>query len=190
MTLAPVVADSIPYYTVFDVLDGYPRWTGEIVWMIVGVALVIALACHLREWLPMPRPVRSAVMLVLLALLLVLLPVHVAAHRDFAAMRDAVREGRFTVAEGRVEDFHPPWRLNGNRTTPETFRVYSHKQTFRYRYLGSDVAPGFNVPSDRGGPIREGLRVRIADVDGRIARLEIAPESGSASGYIGARRAP
>ena len=190
MTLAPVAADSIPYYTVFNVLDGYPRWTEEMALTIVGVALVAALACHLRGWLPMPRPVRSGLALVLLLFALVLLPVHIAAHRDYAAMRDAIRAGRFTLAEGRVEDFHPPWRLNNDRTTRETFKVYSHKQTFRYSYLESELAPGFNLPSDRGGPIRGGLRVRIADVDGRIARLEIAPDSGASSGYISDKSQP
>lgn len=70
-------------------------------------------------------------------------------------------QSRRTVGGVRVEDFHPPWRLNQNRTTRETFKVYSLKQDFRYSYLESDLAPGFNPPSDRGGPIREGLRVHL-----------------------------
>jgi len=36
------------------------------------------------------------------------------------------------------------------------------------------VTAGFNNTLSHGGPIHEGLRVRIADVDGAIARLEIA----------------
>ena len=191
MTIAPVAVDSIPYYTVFDVRNGYPRWTAEIVFAAVAVAIVIVLACNLRGWIRMPRPVRSGLMLMLLFLALVLLPVHVAAHRDFAAMRDAVREGRFTVVEGRVEDFQPPRRTTGYRMSRETFKVYSHHQTFRYSYMESELAPGFNAPSDRDGPIREGLRVRIADVDGRIARLEIAPNGATnSSGYIGSAPQP
>ncbi|MFL5560996.1 MAG: hypothetical protein ACJ79K_05935 [Gemmatimonadaceae bacterium] len=191
MTIAPAPADSIPYYVVFNVLDGYPHWTAEIVFTAFSLALVLLLVANLRGWFTMPRPVRSGAILVLLAMALVLLPSHVFAHRDFAAMRDAVRAGKFTLVEGRVDDFHAPWRLNQQRTIPEKFTVYSHKQTFRYRYLESELAPGFNTPSDRGGPIRSGLRVRIADVDGRIARLEIAPDGGStAPGYIGETARP
>jgi hypothetical protein len=37
------------------------------------------------------------------------------------------------------------------------------------------VTQGFNDSQNHGGPMREGLRVRIADVNGEIARLEIAP---------------
>lgn len=191
MPSAPASADSIPYDTVFNVLDGYPRWTAEIVFMVFGLALVAVLVAEMRGWIRMPRPLRSGVSLVLLAMVLVLLPIHVLAHRDYAAMRDAMRAGHFTVVEGRVEDFHAPRRLNKGRKFPETFKVYSHKQTFRYSYLENQLAPGFETPSDRDGPIREGLQVRIADIDGRIARLEIAPTGPVArSGYIGATTQP
>jgi hypothetical protein len=43
----------------------------------------------------------------------------------------------------------------------------------RYRYSDFVLVPGFHTTTTRGGPIREGLHVRIADVDGEIARLEI-----------------
>ena len=188
MSIARAAADSIPYYTVFNVVDGYPRWTGEIVFSVAGLALAIALVAQLSGWIRMPRPIRSGVALGLLFLVLVMLPAHLIAHRDWAAMRDAVRAGRFTVVEGHVEDFSPPVRSR-NLKQRETFKVYSHKQTFRYRYLESEIAPGFNTPSDRDGPIYAGLRVRIADVGGRIARLEIAPSGhGKSPRYIEAPR--
>ena len=190
MTNALAPADSIPYYVVFNVLDGYPNWTAEIVFTLFGVALVIVLVAQMRGWIRMPRPVRSGVSLVLLAMVLVFLPAHLFAHRDYNAMRDEMRAGRFTVVEGRVEEFQPPSSLGGRRKFPETFKVYSHKQTFRYSYL-ENLGPGFSVPSDRGGPIRQMLRVRIADIDGRFARLEIAPEGSELrSGYIGAPAQP
>ena len=183
---ALAAADSIPYYTVFDVRDGYPHWTAEIGFALFGLALVIVLVAHARGWMRLPRPVRSGVSLVLLALVLVVLPAHAFAHRDYDAMCDAMRAGHFTVVEGRVENFQPPGSIGGRRKFPETFTVHSHKQTFRYSYLENQLAPGFNVPSDRDGPIRQSLQVRIADVDGRIARLEIAPRGAIArTGYIG-----
>ena len=191
MTNALAPADSIPYYVVFNVLDGYPHWTAEIVFTLFGLALVMVLVAQMRGWIRMPRPVRSGVSLVLLAMVLVFLPAHLFAHRDYNAMRDEMRAGRVTVVEGRVEEFQPPSSLGGRRKFPETFKVYSHKQTFRYSYLEGQMKPGFNTPSDRDGPIRSMLQVRIADIDGRIARLEIAPRGPVAeSGYIGEPAGP
>jgi hypothetical protein len=111
----------------------------------------------------------------MLVLLLNILPAHYFAHRDWQSMRDAMRAGRFTVVEGQVQEYRPPLRPSRRGKTPEKFMVRTDEGIFRYEYLESQIAPGFNLPADRGGPIREGLQVRIADVDGRIARLEIAP---------------
>ena len=171
-------SDTISYSTVFNVLDGYPHWAPAITFPIIGLVLVALLVMHLSGWVRMPRPIPSIITISLLVLLMVILPSHLFAYRDFKVMRDAMQAGRFTVVEGRVEEFRPPRRLNKQRTTPETFMVHSHERDFRYSYLESQLAPGFNLPSDRGGPIRDRLRVRIADVDGRIARLEIAPDVG------------
>ena len=78
----------------------------------------------------------------------------------------ALQEGRFEHVEGRVEHFRPG-RADGHPS--ESFDVAGH----HYHYSPSDWLYGFNHVSGAGGPVREGLRVRIADVDGVIARLEI-----------------
>jgi hypothetical protein len=52
----------------------------------------------------------------------------------------------------------------------ESFEVAGHC----YSYSDYVVVAGFNNTQSHGGPIRNGLRVRIADIDGQIARLEVA----------------
>ena len=52
----------------------------------------------------------------------------------------------------------------------ESFEVNGH----RFAYSDYIVTAGFNNTQSHGGPIREGLQVRIVAVDGRIARLEVA----------------
>ena len=82
-----------------------------------------------------------------------------------AGVRDRLQAGAFTLVEGTVTDFvagqadcHPM----------EHFTVSGHT----YTYCPYD-ASGFNQVSTDGGPIRPGLGVRIADIDGNIQRLEI-----------------
>jgi hypothetical protein len=87
-----------------------------------------------------------------------------------AGVRRALERGDYTVVEGTVQGFEPGDR-GGHRD--EQFSVRSGGRIHTYRYRSSQGRPGFHQSH---GPIREGLRVRIADVDGAIARLEIADE--------------
>lgn len=85
-----------------------------------------------------------------------------------AGVRRALQQGSYTVVEGTVYDFEPGDR-GGHRD--EQFSVRSGGRVHTYRYRSSQGRPGFHQSH---GPIREGLRVRIADVGGAIARLEVA----------------
>ena len=69
-------------------------------------------------------------------------------------------EGIVTGFSAGGKDGHPP----------EWFSVDGHL----FEYSNGDMEPGFNRASETGGLVRNGERVRIASVDGRIARLEIA----------------
>lgn len=81
-----------------------------------------------------------------------------------------LRRGEYTKVEGTIEDFVPgdPCCNRGRR--PEQFRVGTH----RYHYTPGSLDAGFTQTAGAGGPLRAGLRVRITDVGGHIARLEIA----------------
>jgi hypothetical protein len=86
---------------------------------------------------------------------------------EYRRMADAMATGRYEMVEGVVTQF-VPMPFEGH--AKETFSVAGH----RYAYADAIVTAGFNTSQSHGGPIHEGLQVRIADVDGAIARLEIA----------------
>lgn len=87
---------------------------------------------------------------------------------EHARVRRALERGDYTVVEGTVTEFARGDR-GGHRD--ERFSVRSGGRIHTYRYRSSMGAPGFHQSH---GPVRAGLRVRIADVDGAIARLEAA----------------
>ncbi|HTV49017.1 MAG TPA: hypothetical protein VMG59_11300 [Phycisphaerae bacterium] len=83
---------------------------------------------------------------------------------------NAYRNGNYAVVEGRVENFHPmPYEGHSD----ETFTVGNES----FSYSDYDIQPGFNQAASHGGPIRDGLQVRIAYYDGQILRLEIRADS-------------
>jgi hypothetical protein len=86
---------------------------------------------------------------------------------DYWSLRQALLTGQYEVVEGVVTDFVPMPRMGHAR---ERFVVNGR----RFEYSDYLVTAGFNNSSSHGGPIRLGLRVRIANVGGKIARLEIA----------------
>lgn len=86
---------------------------------------------------------------------------------EYWELRRALRSGQFEVVEGKVVDFVP---MPADGHVMERFTVNGH----RFEYSDAVPTAGFNNTQSHGGPIREGLIVRIAEVRGKIARLEIA----------------
>jgi hypothetical protein len=80
------------------------------------------------------------------------------------------RNGHYSWVEGIVEDFRPE-KFPDQRQ--ECFRVQT--QRFCYSYFINQ--PGFHQSADRGGPIHEGLPVRIAFLDDQILRLDVRSEN-------------
>lgn len=89
--------------------------------------------------------------------------------RERDQLASALEDGRFVTVEGVVSKFVP---MPEDGHPHESFEVAGR----RYEYSDYMVTAGFNRTQSFGGPVREGLRVRIADVEGTIARLEIARE--------------
>ena len=86
--------------------------------------------------------------------------------RDLAASHELER-GNCAVVEGVVENFHPMPK-SGHDT--ERFEVNG----VGFSYSDYIMSAGFNNTASHGGPIREGLPVRICHEAGDILRLEIA----------------
>ena len=89
---------------------------------------------------------------------------------EYLHLRSAFRRSQFSVAEGRVTSFRP-MPYEGHQD--ECFSVQS--QTFCYSDYG--VTAGFNNSASHGGPIREGLPVRVFYVGRAIVRLEIRSDA-------------
>jgi hypothetical protein len=86
--------------------------------------------------------------------------------REYTVLRSAYRRSQFSVIEGRVTNFRPmPYQGHQD----ECFSVQSH----RFCYSDYAVMAGFNNSASHGGPIREGLPVRISYVGSTIIRLEV-----------------
>ncbi len=78
--------------------------------------------------------------------------------------------GRCSVAEGPVTDFvSTPYSGYGGHSS-ERFTVNGK----RFSYSDIDVTSGFHNTATHGGPIREGLYVRINYSGNLILRLEVA----------------
>jgi hypothetical protein len=85
----------------------------------------------------------------------------------YRSLRDALVSGEAQVVEGPVTDF-VPMPYEGHSL--EHFTVNGH----HFAYSDFMETPGFHSTSSHGGPIRAGLRVRIASLNGVILRVEIA----------------
>ena len=84
----------------------------------------------------------------------------------------ALQAGRFSIVEGPVTEFDE--YFGGVFGKAESFMVSGKRFTVS-RYIGSaGEHGGFHQLSSQGGPIRDGLNVRIAYSGSEILRLEIA----------------
>ena len=87
--------------------------------------------------------------------------------RDASNAGQLLKSRKCQMVEGKVENFHP-MPASGHDT--ERFDV----KGVHFEYSDFIVSAGFNNAASHGGPIREGLPVRICYSDGEILRLEIS----------------
>lgn len=159
------------YRVIYDVAteSGLADW-----WflpIVVGMLCVlVAILYRRRKTLHAFQVSLLVVMTGFLACMIVAAIMGVRASRH--SLRHALATGRYTLVEGRVRDFEPD---DPAAHRPETWAVESGGNLYRYEFNAAETGPGFHKTSAYGGsPIYQTLRVRIADVDGIIARLEIA----------------
>lgn len=88
----------------------------------------------------------------------------------WADWRSAYDRGAYSTVEGVVHDFKP-MPYEGHQD--ECFWVKNEK----FCYSDYIVQPGFRQSASHGGPIREGLPVRIAYYEGQILRLDVRADS-------------
>jgi len=88
-------------------------------------------------------------------------------YRDYACLSKAIDSARVSVVEGVVNQFQP---------MPYTGHAMEHFCVNANCFAYSDyvITAGFNHTSSHGGPIREGLPVRVTFVGSTIVKLEVA----------------
>lgn len=157
------------YTTVFDVArDGFVEWK----FPALGLILVaVGAGMALYDW-RQPK-VRSTGMKRVFSLIYLTFAIlwtltsFTFLYSEYASLRDALVTGRYAVVEGVVTNFKP---APAEGHADEEFDVAGH----HYSFSDYVVIAGYHRSRSHGGAFREGLRVRIADVEGQIARLEIA----------------
>ena len=87
-----------------------------------------------------------------------------------AQLRDALGEGSYVRIEGIVHD--QPSGSSRDQTGP-SWVVESGEVAHWYRYDRSPLSVGYRRAAPGTGGLTNGARVRIADVGGRIARVEV-----------------
>lgn len=89
----------------------------------------------------------------------------------YTRLRGALDGGNARWVEGTVTEFVPQ---NSGTKRYERFVVVTPTGRHEYSYSANIGRGGYNGSSFHSGPLRDGQRVRIADVDGVIVVLEIA----------------
>jgi hypothetical protein len=84
-------------------------------------------------------------------------------YAEYSSLVAALHSGSYTTVEGVVEAYSP----QGSGRAPERWTVAGHEYWLPY---GGETENDFSEPA----VVHAGDHVRIADVRGRIARLEIA----------------
>jgi len=159
----------VHYEVVFDI-----NTVGYRAWWFPAVILVFAIVAVLVVRTVPPRPgvvmtpfLRAVPHLVSGMAVLITIFSFVLTYRELARLHDVLASGRAQVVEGRVTDFTP---MDDFVHKTESFRVGDRW----FAYSDAIETGGFNTSSTHGGPIREGLRVRVTYVGGTIVRLEAA----------------
>jgi len=153
------------YSVVFDVIEsGYRQWwfaASGFVFIAVGVVLVAFrrfLAPRNATWFPFAF-LGFAIIWTVFSFGLTF--------RDYYSLASALRDHRCAVTEGIVSEFHP---MPSTGHEDEWFIVDGRY----FHYSDFVVSAGFNNSASHGGPIREGIHVRVHHVENDIARLEVS----------------
>lgn len=83
-------------------------------------------------------------------------------------LRKSYAEGSFNIVEGIVDSFNSNPRDRDDNEM-ESFRV--HDQFFEYNYF--ELSPSFKHTAYHGGPLEEGMQVRVTYIGDVIVKLEV-----------------
>jgi hypothetical protein len=156
------------YRTVFDISQKAFNW-----WFpLAGVAFVLAGTVLIwlgkRNRWPLRRRLPGYFMVVFSSFWS--LTTFTDTYSEYHELRTTYRNGQFSVVEGPVTNFQP-MPYEGHRD--ECFSVMAQN----FCYSDYAISAGFNNSASHGGPIRDGLPVRVSYVGSNIVRLEVKEDA-------------
>ena len=161
---------SVAYRVIYDAEQlRFPAWPVASVGLAVALAGV-GLGAYLRRRGVTSAAARTVVTSAIIFGVSWSLLVGGGLYAQHGQLRSALDEKSFVSVEGVVYDSPqgPAKDVDG-----KSWVVESGKTAHWYRYDSSPLAVGYSRRAPGTGGLRDGARVRIADVSGRIARLEI-----------------
>ena len=160
------------FKTVFDATnEGYAWWFPAfgLIFVAVGVLLVFAPGLMHRayaSWRGTYRPIYSWIFFVFALLWTV--GTFLVTYLQYHTAMSCLNGGNCPVVEGTVTNFIPmPYTGHSNESFTVNGRRFSYSDY-------DDVTPGFHKTASHGGPIHEGLYVRITYSGNMILRVELA----------------
>jgi hypothetical protein len=158
------------YQVVFDIAsEGYKSWsfpTFGFLFITIGIGLVLIRKNLPGWWGKHPTASNFFTFCFLSFSVLWTAVSFVTTYQDYVSLSTAEQTNRVHVAEGVVTNFKP---MPATGHAMERFCV-SNKC---FEYSDYVITGGFNNTSSHGGPIREGLSVRVSYVGDSIIKLEI-----------------
>jgi hypothetical protein len=168
--LAQATANAGDYVTVFDVTQsGYRQWSFA-AFGLIFVAVSLALPVLIRSGIfrkPPPWMEKWFLRVFLGFAIFWTATSFLATYTDYRGAVHAVRSQQARFVEGTVTQF-TPMPYTGHAM--ESFVV----KGVRFEYSDYVITAGFNNTASHGGPIREGLPVRIWYRGNEILRLDVA----------------
>ena len=159
------------YQTVFDVATaGYNSWSFPafgLIFIAVGALLVANRKNLPVQWRQGPKAGSLFSFFFLGFAVLWTLISSLSAYSKYASLSKARNTDSLIVVEGVVTDFR---RMPVTGHAMEKFCVSGAC----FEYSDFVITGGFNNTSSHGGPIHEGLQVRVSYVGNAIVKLEIA----------------
>jgi polyferredoxin len=165
----------VTYNVVFDITSaGYRTWSFAAFGLIfVAIGAILVTLAVWRKALPFPwwskRPTASKVFAFFFFSFAVVWTVSafLSTYHDYSTLTTALKNGNAHVIEGLVTNFQP-MPVTGHAM--ERFCV----SVVCFEYSDYVVTSGFNNTSSHGGPIREGLPIRVTYFGNAILKLEVA----------------
>jgi hypothetical protein len=164
------VPAQIEYHIVFTVLEQSVPWQDRLILPGILLTLIIfGIGVIIQRRTRLPKIVIGySVFVCAILLVLAVYAFNAPGERDmYARAQDAYVQGQYSVVEGTVTNFHP-MPYSGHQE--ESFSVNG----VQFSYSDFILVPCFNNTASHGGPIRQGVKVRIAYSGNCIWKLEIA----------------